>query len=170
MSFGPFTSLIEAPNDAITPEDFQTVMAQLPGLLDKWATEDNPALQVLPSLIPPGYLKGDRATTANTLAPTYRATAVYIYQEPEEVAKLCIGFDVANAQRELSYVAFSKSGSRAARAIIEMLNMDELTTTPFDLDILDARFMCLACPDRILGGYSGKPALTWRELVQAYTL
>ncbi|KAF4596863.1 hypothetical protein EYR38_008254 [Pleurotus pulmonarius] len=66
-----------------------------------------------------------------------------------------------------SGLQWSSRGSEAVRALIGLLNtsmggeaLRVETAQPKDLDRVDARILCMDCPDR-----TGRPAMTWRECV-----
>ncbi|KAJ3502257.1 hypothetical protein NLJ89_g8968 [Agrocybe chaxingu] len=64
-------------------------------------------------------------------------------------------------------VAFSVSGSNAARAVVEAAALDEKTATVSDMDAKDLRFECSACPAKKKVGSTSwtKPGYKWRDFV-----
>ncbi|KAF7984914.1 hypothetical protein HWV62_10935 [Athelia sp. TMB] len=59
-----------------------------------------------------------------------------------------------------------KFATDIARAIVKLaslLQLDPRSTKSTDLDQLDARFVCTACPQRRESGYEGKKAMSWRN-------
>lgn len=73
---------------------------------------------------------------------------------------------VAHRERHIDQyqeLEFNHSGSRTVVEIINLLGLNEETTTPEQLDILDHRFLCECCLTR--RNLSTRRAYSWRECV-----
>lgn len=76
---------------------------------------------------------------------------------------------VAHRERHIDQyqeLEFNHSGSRTVVEIINLLGLNEETTTPEQLDILDHRFLCECCLTR--RNLSTRRAYSWRECVSLY--
>ncbi|PCH40481.1 hypothetical protein WOLCODRAFT_136901 [Wolfiporia cocos MD-104 SS10] len=67
-------------------------------------------------------------------------------------------------------LSFSQAGHDAVISLLASLGWDVHTTTPGELDKLDARFVCMQCPVQVdQSGREFRRALDWRQCVQHYT-
>jgi hypothetical protein len=60
---------------------------------------------------------------------------------------------------------FNSVGSATSLSLIRSLGLDPGTTTPEQLDLIDARFFCGTCPILSMRGIRGRKAYTWTECV-----
>lgn len=60
---------------------------------------------------------------------------------------------------------FNSVGYATSLSLIHSLGLDPGTTTPEQLDLIDARFFCGTCPVLSMRGVRGRKAYTWTECV-----
>lgn len=171
LAFQPFADIIQSDDDQTTGKDlFAGAMKQLPELIDIWKKQDNPALTLLPSLLP--ICDGLDPDRPDCLPRLNRATAVFIFDQQENRQsglQTFIGFDDAShALFGTTERQFSTKGSRTVLAILDKLGRQDCTTAPADLDAEEASFSCMHCPEQLLGKIAARPTVSWRRLVDHF--
>lgn len=160
----PFLKLIEQLKTvSVTKEDFALPMADIAAITSRWMNEDNPQLDRMDDRIPNGFFPGYPPQTPNALRRSQLATAVFISNDKNAKRRtLIVGLHGAVTAGSFSYfTTFSELGSRVVLSLLNIMNMDPWTTTPYNIDSSGRLFSCLHCE-----ASKRKPLLmTWRLLV-----
>jgi hypothetical protein len=67
-----------------------------------------------------------------------------------------------------SSVKFSERGLAAVLPLLSLFRLNSAAARPEDLDRLDARILCLACPITQRGSVKGRAAYPWRDAVHPF--
>ncbi|KDQ18163.1 hypothetical protein BOTBODRAFT_171834 [Botryobasidium botryosum FD-172 SS1] len=172
--FEAFSAIIEK-SDTVDEGIFAEAMSTLPKAVESWR---NHLRCDLAYMQPPGCLR-DRGDTppegvlrlATSVYRTKREGTLFypgllLHRSLVEKTLLQtslepfqLGPSTRTSAKPRDYIDWDPTGTSVVDAILEICSLNRDTTTPEDLDNLDARFLCLLCRNK-------QYALTWRRAIQ----
>ncbi|KAJ7037944.1 hypothetical protein C8F04DRAFT_1090727 [Mycena alexandri] len=184
--FPAFRAVLDAPSDVeVELAHFEEAASALPTFTPAWtAARKDEILRLIPGL--------RDESTSQVPSPQLLDLATTIFQCTQPLChtqshnKAAVGWEGAVGHRCMAYgkwafghylhasietvVAFSERGSTAAASLVTLAGLDEKWTTADEMDMLDLRFVCLACHPQSINNKDTYAVYSWREAVYHFAI
>ncbi|KAL4246930.1 hypothetical protein ABKN59_007689 [Abortiporus biennis] len=168
------SNILFAPRETeVGSDEVEPIVQQFPLILQDWKEKSVPGRSQLHALLPKSFgetSNGNLAvsTPIDSLKAVDLATAVFLCSKcstQDRFRKVLFGYEYSVTHRHgVSNLQFSEKGSQAVVSLMQLVGLNPKTTTPFDLDALNPRFICTQCTKKA-SKWSTSKALNWRQCV-----